>query len=142
MVPAAMVNETSRLACTAPNDLSMPRSSMNGTGGLALMTDALSGLLRHVIRDLDLARDDVGARLPETLLHLGGDELAVVVVERPAHPALGDTEHAQARLPGVVLGGLERLVHGEVDALDHGGQDRARLQVVLVGVDADREPAL
>src|SRR4030095_6894057 len=45
------------------------------------------------------------------------------------------------RLPGTVLRGLEGLVDGQIDALDHRRQDGARLDVVLVRVDADGETA-
>src|SRR5207249_9859599 len=105
-------------------------------------SEAPSELFSHVVGDLDLAGDDVGAGLLEPLLHVGGDETPVVLVERVADAALGHAERADARLPDPFLRGLERLVHREVDALDHRGQDRPGMDVVLVRVDADGEPAL
>ena len=41
----------------------------------------------------------------------------------------------------VVLGVHEGVVDGDVDALEHRGQHLARLQAVLVGIDADAELA-
>src|SRR6185295_11403790 len=46
---------------------------------------------------------------------------------------------AHTGFPCPVLRGLEGLEDGEVDALDHRGQHGAGLNVVLVGVDPDRE---
>src|SRR6185369_1192858 len=135
-VPARTISERSRLAWTSPNRLSMPRSSMTGAA------IGMPGSLRHVVGDLDLAGHDVGARLPEAALHLRRDQAAVVLVQRVSDAALGDTEIAHAGLPRPVLRGLEGLEDGEVDALDHRGQNRAGLNVVLVGVDADGEPPL
>src|SRR5262249_59281053 len=70
----------------------------------------LRGLLCHIVRDLDLAGHDVGARLLQALLHVGGDETAVVLVDRVADAALGDAERADAAFQGAVLRGLEGLV--------------------------------
>src|SRR5262245_46884351 len=109
------MSETSRLACTEPNDLSMPLSSMTGRRASIIP----SGLLRHVIRDLDLSGHDVRARLAEASLHLRRDQAPVVLVERVPDAAFGDAEIPQPRLPRPILGGLERLEHGEVDAFDH-----------------------
>src|SRR5262249_22895461 len=166
-VPGRTAREMSRLAWTAPNDLSMPRSSMTGgaaPGESEARSPALirlpfarsrpggpgrearrpppAVLLPHVVGDLDLAGPDVGARLLEPLLHLRGDQAPVVLVDRVPDAALGDPQVAHAGLPGPVLGGLEGLVDREVDALDHRGEDRARVEVVLVRVHADGELAL
>src|SRR5690606_36200301 len=43
-----------------------------------------------------------------------------------------------ARRPADVLNALHGIVGGNVDALQHRGQDRTGMQVVLVGVHADR----
>src|SRR5262252_9018936 len=47
-----------------------------------------SRLLRHVVGDLDLAGDDVGARLLQSLFHVCRDERPVVLVDRVADAAL------------------------------------------------------
>ncbi len=69
------------------------------------------------------------------------DQLAIVVVDRDGDAVFLEAQHAQARLPAAVLGALHRVIDREVDALDHRGEDRAGMQVVLVAVDADRELA-
>src|SRR5262245_56618347 len=129
IVPSRTASDTSRQAWAAPNDLSMPRSSM-------------TGLSRRVIGDLDLAGRDVRTRLGEPTLHLRRDETAVVLVEREADPALGHAQDAHPGLPGSVLRGPEGVVDREIDALHHRGQDRAGLDVVLVRIHADRQAAL
>src|SRR5207249_9645634 len=78
--------------------------------------------LCYVVRDLDLAGHDVGARLLQPLLHVGGDEAPVVLIDRVTHAALGHAERSNARFPRALLRGLERVVDGEIDALDHRGQ--------------------
>src|SRR5262245_61513817 len=154
MVPGRTASETARLAWTAPNRLSMPRSSITARGSFRRGPQARGvpaacaratgrpGSLRGVVGDLDLAGDDVGARLLEAALHLRGDQRAVVLVDRVAHAAVGDPEDARARLPRPRLRAHEALVHREVHALDHRGEDRAGVDVVLVRVHADRELAL
>src|SRR5207245_9105492 len=87
-------------------------------------------LLRHIVRDLDLAGHDVGAGLLQPLLHVSGDESPVVLVDRVADAALGHAERTDSRLPDPFLRGLERLVHREVHALDPRGQDRPGRDVV------------
>src|SRR5689334_4752363 len=119
IAPGRTTRDTLRLAWTAPNRLSMPRSSITArgpprsprparpraAGALAERRPRASGptcrrrSLRGVVGDLDLARDDVGARLLEAALHLRGDQRAVVLVDGVAHAALGDAEDARARLP-------------------------------------------
>src|SRR5438093_4576427 len=121
IVPARTTSATSRLAWTSPNHLSMPRSSI--ADGATRSTMFVPRLPGHVVGDLDLAGHDVGARLLEPLLHLRGDQAAGVLIERVADPALGDAQRAHAALQGAVLGGLERFVDREIDALDHRGQD-------------------
>src|SRR5262245_22090498 len=114
IVPGRTTRETSRLAWTSPNHLSMPRSSMAAGGAPSASADgrdvrgrsaALIGpsapcslrpgwlrasrpggsvratgsppprrLFHRVVRDLDLAGHDVGARLLQPLLHLRGDQ--------------------------------------------------------------------
>src|SRR6266446_6441515 len=143
MVEGARVSETSRLAWTSPNHLSTPRSSIIPTptpprerGG------DIAQSLRRVVRDFDLAGDDVGARLGQAAFHVRSDQVAVVLVDRIADAALGDADGAAAGLPRAVLRALERVVDREVDTLDHRGQHGAGLEVVLVRVDADGELAL
>ena len=65
----------------------------------------------------------------------------VVVVHGIAHAVLGEAQDLDAGLEGAVLAGLHHVVDGDVHALQHGGQDLAGVEVVLVGVDADRQRA-
>src|SRR5438445_4755830 len=65
--------------------------------------EAPSELFSHVVGDLDLAGHDVGAGLLEPLLHVGGDETPVVLVDRVADAALGHAERADSRLPDPFL---------------------------------------
>src|SRR5258705_302564 len=94
----------------------------------------LAGVVGHVVGHLDLAGDDVGLRLVDLLLHVRRDELGVVLVERVVDAVFLQSERDQARLVA-----LRRLVDGDLDALDHRGEHRPRLDVVLVAVHADRE---
>src|SRR5438132_4677182 len=142
--PALTTSEMFRFAWTSPNHLSIPRSSIAAAPLSSSRSDMVrsSELFSHVVGDLDLAGHDVGAGLLEPLLHVGGDESPVVLVERVADAALGHAERADARLPAPFLRGLERPVPCEVAALDPLGRDRPGTDVVLVRVDADGEPAL
>src|SRR5437867_8582503 len=81
IVPARIASEISRFAWTLPNHLSMDRSSMTGGAAVSRPADAceLTRSLGHVVRHLDLAGHDVGARLLQALLHLGGVRLRLVL---------------------------------------------------------------
>src|ERR1700722_6868360 len=136
--PRATERDTARFAWTAPNRLSIPRSSSAGTrdptgGGLAGST-FLGGL---VLGDGDRSCDDVGLGLVQAPLHFRGDQLPVVLVQRIVDPVLGQAEPLWPRLPLAVprLGGDG--VHGDVDALQGRGEDASRMEVVLVAVAAD-----
>ena len=83
-----------------------------------------------------------GLGLFDGRLHLVGDEVRVVLVHRVADALALEVHHAVVGVEIVVRAVREALVDGVVDALDHRGQDRARLHVVLVAVDADAEDAL
>src|SRR5262245_1639296 len=117
IVPARITSDTSRLAWTAPNDLSIPRSSMTVAAPLSICSAPSggfaaailggdtgrglrppSGSLRHVVGDLDLAGRDVGASLREPPLHFRRDQAAIVLIEREADAALGHTQHAHPGL--------------------------------------------
>src|SRR5215831_373542 len=153
--PRATDTLTARFACTGPKRLSMLMSSTAGaspaagaglrpapatfdsTPGDDGMPGLRAGVVRRVVVHLDLAGDDVLLRVVDLGLHIGRDQRLVVVVERPVDAFFLEAEHLQARLPGAVLGGLEGVVGGEVDALHHRGQHRAGMDVVLVAVDAD-----
>src|SRR5258708_38970401 len=132
MAPLSMASDTPRTACTLPNDLSIARSSIAGmpaTSG----TGSLAGVVAHIVVDDDLARDDVGLGGLDLGLHLGRDQLLVVLVERPVDAAFLEAQHLRAGLPGAGLRRLEAVVGREVDALQHRGQHCAGMQVVLIG---------
>ncbi len=63
----------------------------------------------------------------------------VVVVDGGGNAVFLDAERLDAGGELVALDVTEGVVDCEIDALDHRGQDGARVQVVLVGIDADRE---
>ena len=90
---------------------------------------------------LDLAGDDVGLDALDLGLHLRGDQLGVVFVQRPVNTAFRQTQGLDARLPAALGGVIPALVRGQANILDHGGQHGARLQVVLVGIHADGQLA-
>ena len=71
-------------------------SKVAGTG----LTSHRAVRVRHVVVNLDGARLDVGVSLLDGGLHLGGDQRLVVVVERPADAAFGETQDLDARLEG------------------------------------------
>ncbi|EEF22837.1 conserved hypothetical protein, partial [Ricinus communis] len=100
-----------------------------------------AGSARTDVDDLDLAIDNILARAHHPLLDVRGDQLAVVLVQRPIDAAFLQALGGHAGLPGAVLHLHEGIIHGVVDALDHRGQDRAGVQAVLVGVDADGQLA-
>ena len=84
-IPRRTTRTMSRLACTAPKHLSMPRSSTAAPGptlrGSRRRRSGQRHWSRHVVGDLDLAGDDVGVRLLAALLHVRGDQHAVVLVD-------------------------------------------------------------
>src|SRR5258708_8365562 len=137
MAPLSMASDTPRTACTLPNDLSIATSSIAGTPATS-GTGRLAGVFAHVVVNDDLARDDVGLGLLDLGFHLRRDQLLVVLVERPIAAAFLQAQHLQPTLPGPSLRRLEALVSREIDALGHRRQHGAGMQVVLVGIDADR----
>src|ERR1700757_793575 len=132
-----MASDTPRTACTPPNDLSIATSSIAGTPATS-GTGSLAGVVAHVVVDDDLARDDVGLGGLDLGLHLRRDQLLVVLVERPVDAAFLQAQHLHPALPRAALRRLEALIGREIDALHHRGQHRAGMQVVLVGINADR----
>src|SRR5258708_7603132 len=140
--PAGMLSDTPRLASTAPNALSIPRSSIARGAGPGDIADpgpsVRAGVGGQLVAPDDPAGDDLGLQAIDGRLQLRGDERAVVLVERTVDAALREPEHAQAGLPAAVHRGLEAVVRHQVHALDHRGQDGAGVDVVLVAVDADR----
>src|SRR5882672_12963375 len=94
-----MASDTPRTACTVPNDLSIATSSIAGTPATS-GTGSLAGVVAHVVVDDDLARDDVGLGGFHLGLHLGRDQLLVVLVERPIDAAFLQAQHLHAALPG------------------------------------------
>src|SRR5215471_11359659 len=137
MAPLPMLSDTPRTAWTLPKDLWIPRSSMAAVTWLR----SLAGVVAHVVMNGDLARHDVGLGLLDLGLHLRRDQLLVVLVERPVDAAFLQPQGLRAGFPGISLRGLEAVVGGEIDALQHRRQHRARVQVVLVGIDADGQLA-
>src|SRR5580692_1041984 len=103
--PGETLSETSRFAWTAPKRFSMWRNSMADGGGvpppagtaprrLASVSmlpprparyPALGGTAIgfHVVLHLDLAGNDIGLCLFHLGLHVGGDQLLVVLIDRP-----------------------------------------------------------
>src|SRR5471032_1745517 len=140
IVPLSMASDTPRTACTLPNDLSIEESSIAFTT-FTFLWSSLAGVVAHIVDDGDLAGDDVGLGGLDLGLHVGGDQLVVVLVDRPVDAALLEAKRLDAGTPGAGLHRLEALVRREIDALDHRGQHGAGMEMVLVGVDADRELA-
>src|SRR5262245_7043581 len=97
-----MASETPRTACTLPNDLSIPASSIAGTPATS-GTGSLAGVVAHVVVDDDLARDDVRLGLFDLGLHLRRNQLLVVLVERPVDTAFLEAQHPQPALPRAAL---------------------------------------
>ena len=91
--------------------------------------------------DHELAGLDVVRRRLDGFEHVGRQERLVVLVLGVADPVLAEAQHGDAGLPGAVLGGGEAVLHGDVDVLQHGREDVAGEQAVLVGIDADAELA-
>src|SRR5258707_6581684 len=136
MVPRATARSMSRLATVAPKLLPIPRRAT--AGALSSIVRAVRAVLfRHVVGDLDPSGDDVGLRRLRLRRHLCRDQRGVVVVDRVADAVFGEAEYLGARLPAAVARRFEGEIDRIVDALDHRGQNRARMQVVLVGIAAD-----
>src|SRR6185295_16778534 len=127
MVPGATVKLTRSFASTSPKRLVMSRSS----------SIVVPRLLRHRVRDLDLAADDPGLRRFDLADHLGRNELGIVLVHGIADAAVRQAVDVDAALETMVHQVVDDLVDGVVDALDHAGEDVAGLDPVLVGIDAD-----
>src|SRR5690242_8435730 len=80
-----------------------PAMRSRGVGGTGHGGANRPRLFRHVVGDLDLAGDDVGARRVDLGLHVRADQLGIVLVERVADAFFGQAEYLQAGLPGAVL---------------------------------------
>src|ERR1044072_6308626 len=144
--PLATVRLMFLFACTVPNFLSMPTSSIAGSFGESRLNGPpfrlickkgawrssspappskpallVAGVVRHVVVHLDGAGDDVGLGLFDGSLHFRRDQRLVVVVERIGNAVLLDAEGKDAGRELVFLGVLEGVVDGQIDALDHGG---------------------
>src|SRR5262245_37924293 len=96
-VPAATARSTPSLACTAPKRLRMPRSATAGAAIAVTERSELAGVVGHVVGDLDLAGDDVGLGRVDLALHVGADQLGVVLVHRVVDTAFLQPEHGDAR---------------------------------------------
>src|SRR5258708_23262924 len=105
IAPFSMTSDTPRTACTLPNLLSIPRSSIAGAAVIA-GTTSLAGVVAHVVDDDDLARDDVGLGRVDLGLHLRRDQLLVILIERPVDAAFLEPKHLDAGLPRAVVGCL------------------------------------
>src|SRR5581483_6385085 len=82
--PCAMLSDMLRLARTAPNDLSIDRSSIAAAApagasvGMSVRSRSIgAGVVAHVVVHLDLARDDVSLGLIDLGLHLRGDQFFI-----------------------------------------------------------------
>src|SRR6516162_6755966 len=100
-----------------------PRRTRAATA--ASLSSRRAGVGFHVVLHLYFAVDDILLSLLDLGLHFRGDQIFVVLVDGPVDAAFFEPQHANAGLPGAI------------DALDHRGQHRAGLQIVLVGIDAD-----
>src|SRR5215217_3009747 len=80
MVPGFTARLTRSFACTSPKRLVMSRSSS--------MAVLWARLLRHGVRDLDLAGDDPGLGGLDLADHVRRDELLVVLVHGIADAAV------------------------------------------------------
>src|SRR5918996_10386 len=118
IVPRGICRSTFLLAWTGPKRLSMPLSSTAGSA---------------------FAADDLLLRLLEPGLHLRSDEVAVVPIQRVADAVFGEAQVLRTGRQVALHGVLEGIVHRDVDPLEHRGQHAARMQVVLVAVDPDRQ---
>src|SRR6478672_9552190 len=148
MVPRLTLRSISRLAQTGPKRLLIPLSSMAKSetappeGRCSIcdesgwLTCARSRALAvgHVVVHLDRAVGDAFGGGIDRGLSIGGDQRLVVVVHGKANALLGDTKRDHAGLEACVAA-LEGVVDGDVNALEHRGQHRARGDVVLVAVD-------
>src|SRR5258706_3389419 len=161
MAPRRIDIEISRLAIVGPKRFSIWRSSIAipAGGGDAspgpmmrslccvaemAMTDSsvLAGVVGGVIMHLDLAGDDIGLGLIDLGLDLRRQQLFIVLVIGIIDAAFLEAERGHAGLPGAGLGILEAVIGGDIDMLDHRGQHGAGMQVVLIGIDADRQLAV
>src|SRR6185295_2570294 len=113
MVPGATARLTRSLASTSPKRLVMSRSSSIAVPPV---------LLRHRVRDLDLAADDPGLGGLDLADHLGRNELGVVLVHGVADAAVRQAVDVDAALEAVVHQVVDDLVDGVVDLLHHAGE--------------------
>src|SRR5512143_2535382 len=106
IAPFSIDSDTPRTACTLPNDLSIFSSSI----APVTCKRSLAAVVGHVVDDVDLAGDDVGLGRFDLGLHLGRDQLLVVLVERPVDAAFLEAKHLHVAFPLAVLHRLETVV--------------------------------
>src|SRR3569832_1730284 len=155
MVPRLTLRSMSRLAHTGPKRLLMALSSMAKSetappeGRCSICDDESDELtcersralaVGHVVVHLDRAVGDALGGSVNRSRGVSGNHGLVVVVHGKAHALLGDAERDHTGLEAGITR-LEGVVDGVVDALQHRGQYRARCDVVLVAVNADRHLA-
>jgi|SRR5580700_11941 hypothetical protein len=85
--PLAMLSYTPHTAYVLPNRLLISRSSNRRTA-VNVATMSLAGIIAHIVVHDDLARNDVGLGRFDLGLHVGGDQLFIVLVERPVDAPL------------------------------------------------------
>ena len=91
--------------------------------------------MHHQLARLDLFGGGINRRF-----HFRRDQGGVVVVQRVAHAGRLEIKLVEARHQ--IGAFLEGVVNRHIDPLQHRGQHRPRMQVVLVGIDADRQNPL
>ena len=87
--------------------------------------------------NLDLAGNDIRLGSFDSLLDIVGHQFGVVLVDRIVNAAFLDAENIDAGGKLAIRGILEGIVGRDVDPLEHRGQNLARMQAVLIGINAD-----
>src|SRR5204863_7860742 len=92
-----------------------------------------------VVGNGDLASDDVGFQFVGALANGFGENLVIVLVDGVIDASVGETEALEASGEFAGLRVLNDGEYGEIDALEHAGENEARLDPVLVRVHSDGE---
>src|SRR6516162_696888 len=94
---------------------------LSGSATAAALSRASGGTAVgfHVVLYFDLASNDVRLCLLHLGLHFRGDQLLVVLIERPVDASFLQAENAEAGLPSAVLLRHQAVVSGKIDPFDH-----------------------